>query len=349
MNKRYIYTLCMAWVTALALTSCLGDDETTDVSSYDDMAITAFSVSSVKRVIHTTTSTGTDSTYVTTVNSGLPVFSIDHYNQEIYNLTPLPANCDLTKVVVSITSKNSGTIVLKSLTSDSLSYFNSSDSIDFSQPRELRVYALNGSGYRSYTVSMAVGASSSSTIQWEEMPEGTTLPVTPTAGWAFQINATGDGIMASNDQWATQTAETLDTDASLLPQTNASFACWQQADGTAYALLVGDNDSQEKAAVVWRKVINPDMASNWVFMPLTHENPYYLPKGQFYWLLPYKDYSVLAITADGTIYQSRDQGITWKTSYKLKSPIKTIAQAATDGEGGIWLQESETGAIWKGK
>ena len=347
MNKKYIYTLCLAWVTALTLTSCLGGEETTDLSSYDDMAITAFSVSSVKRTLHKTSSKGEDSTYVTTVNSSLPVFSIDQYQQKIYNLEPLPSGTDLTKVVVSITSKSSGTICLKSLTSDSLFYYSSTDSLDFSQPRELRVYALNGSGYRAYIVSMNVSTTDDNTMQWQQMPAGTQMPVTPTAGWAFRINATGDGIEASNDQWATQTVETLDTEASMLPQTNANFACWQLADGTAYALLVGDNDSQEKDDVVWRKVITEGMASSWVFMPLSYENPYYLPKGQYYWLLPYTDYSVLAVAADGTIYQSRDQGITWKTSNKLQSPVNSIAQAATDGKGGIWLQDT-SGAIWKG-
>jgi photosystem II stability/assembly factor-like uncharacterized protein len=85
-------------------------------------------------------------------------------------------------------------------------------------------------------------------------------------------------------------------------------------------------------------------------MPLSDSNPYYLPKGQYYWLLPYTDNSVLAIAADGTVYQSRDQGITWKTNSNLKLPISNIAKVSTKGEGDIWLQESgEAGTIWYGK
>jgi hypothetical protein len=349
MNKKYVYMLCLAWVTALALTSCLQDNESTDLSGYDDMAVATFSISSVNRVFHKTTSSGKDSTYQITVNSSLPVFTIDQYKQEIYNTTPLPSECDLKHVLATITAKNSGTIVLKSATSDSLYFYSSTDSIDFSQPRELRVYAANGSGFRAYTVDVRMSETKSNTMQWQQMPAGTAMPVTPTAGWDFKINSTGDGINASNDQWATQMTETLDTDAALLPQVNASFACWQQSDGTSYALLVGDNDYQENAAVTWRKVISTDIVSSWVFMPLNAQNPYYLPKGHYYWLLPYTDNSVLAIDANGNIYQSRDQGITWKKTSLLKSPVSSIAQAATDGEGGIWLKDGETGDIWCGK
>ena len=312
------------------------------------MAIIDFYISSVNRTFHKTSSTGEDSTYTSAISSGLPIFTIDQYRQQIYNTTPLPEECDLTKVLVNITAKNSGTVVIKSMTSDSLFYFNYTDSIDFSQPREVTVYALNGSGYRTYTVNIKMSETGTTTMQWQQMAAGTAMPTTPTTGWDFQINATGDGINASNDHWATQTAETLDTDAKLLPQTHAAFACWTLSNGTTYALLVGDNDNVEESAVVWRKVISEGLQSSWVYMPRDVDNLYYLPKGQQYWLLPYTDNSVLAIDTNGNIYQSRDQGITWKTSTKLQSPATNIAQAATDGEGVIWLQDA-SGNVWKGK
>ena len=346
MNIRTIYMLCLAWVTALAMTSCLKGEEETDLSSYDDMAIIAFEITSVNRTLHKTSSTGTDSTYTSTISSGLPFFTIDQYQKQIYNTTPLPEECDLKKVLVRITAKNNGEIVIKSMTSDSLFYYNLSDSIDFSQPREVRVYALNGSGFRAYTVDMRMSATGTTTMQWVKMHEGAQMPQTATAGWDFKISA--DGITSSNDQWATQTEEILDTDAKLLPQSNVSFACWTLSDGTTYALLVGDNDNVEENAVVWRKVISEGLSSSWVYMPLDNDNFYYLPKGQYYWLLPFTDNSVLAINAQGTIFQSRDQGITWKTSKALQSPVTSVVEAATDGNGDIWLKDSE-GNIWVGK
>jgi hypothetical protein len=181
------------------------------------------------------------------------------------------------------------------------------------------------------------------------MPAGTEMPHTSMNGWEFAFNETGDGIIASNDHWTTTLQETLDTDASLLPTKNSSFACWSLGQGMSYALLVGDNDQQEKAAVVWRKIIDPDKVSSWVFMPLDESNIYYLPKGKKYWLLPYKGGSVLAVDKDGKIYQSVDQGITWKIHSKLTSPVSTVADAAVDEQGRLWLLESfETGTVWRG-
>lgn len=351
MNIRSIYMLCLAWVTALTMTSCLKGNDSEDLSSYDEMAITAFSISSINRTFHKTSSTGEDSTYVSAISSGLPVFSIDQYNKQIYNTTSLPEECDLTKVLVTITAQNNATVVIKSLTSDSLFYYSYTDSLDFSQPREVRVYALNGSGYRAYTVDIRMSATGTTTMQWEQMPAGTVMPTTPSAGWDFKLNATGDGILASNNQWVTETAEALDTDAKLLPQTNVSFGCWTLSDGTVYAMLVGDNDNVEMNAVLWRKVISDGLQSCWVYMPLDIDNEYYLPKGEKYWLLPFTDNSVLAIDTRGLIYQSRDQGITWKTSNKIQSPAAyiDIADAATDGEGCLWLKDGETGIIWRGR
>ncbi len=83
-------------------------------------------------------------------------------------------------------------------------------------------------------------------------------------------------------------------------------------------------------------------------MPIEEKNSYYLPKGHYYWLLPYTDGNVLAVDATGSIYLSTDQGITWRTSSDLTSPVSAVAGAATDGQGGLWLSEVGTGTVWYG-
>ena len=363
MNKRYIYTLCFMLSAVLSLTSCLkGNDDDIDISQYDDMAITSFTLTSVNKYTTTTSSDGTETVSKTTLSSGLPVFSIDQYNHKIFNNVPLPAGCDLEHILATITTKNSGQVGIKSLVSDSVFSFLYTDSIDYSQPRELRVYALNGSGYRAYQVQVnAKEQSGSSTIVWKQMPEGTEMPTTPMAGWDFTYNAAGDGILASQDNWATVIEETLDEDSRLLPlPASASFACWNLGNGLSYALLVGNCDAQDKYVSVWRKVIDNDnpTSSSWVYFPMEADNSYGLPKLQNYFgyfLLPYTNGSVLAIDGNGNIYQSRDQGITWKTSSALQSPISRVLAASTDGNGGIWLWtrdsdlESDPGVVWFGK
>ena len=138
MNK-HIYAFCTLMMSVMFLTSCLGSSDS-DITYYNDAAITAFSVTTVNRYIHTSSKSGGDSIYKKAISKPV-TFTIDQYRKEIYNTDSLFADCDLKHVVVAITSKNSGTIVFKSMTSDSLTVYNSSDSIDFTKPREIQVYA----------------------------------------------------------------------------------------------------------------------------------------------------------------------------------------------------------------
>ena len=222
---------------------------------------------------------------------------------------------------------------MKSLTSDSLRYFSSgNDSIDFTQPRIFRVFATDGSGSRDYKVSLKVRTQEAGQLMWTAMAAGTEMPVMP------------------GGEWTQQETDVFDTDTNLLPTANISYTYWTLANGMKYELLVGDNDLQDKEAVVWRRLTDGDLPSKWVYMPLSVDMPYNLPKGVRYWLLPYTNGSVLAIDGSGKIRMSRDQGMTWKTSSQMVSPVTAVAAAATDGKGGIWLREdSEAATVWYGK
>ena len=352
--KKKLYTIAVLLAFAIAVTSCLGNSDETEITAYDDTAMSSFSFSAVNRYVHTTKKSGGDSVYLQKLTVANYPFTIDQYQRKIYNTDSLPADCDLKHILVTATASGySGSIVVKSAISDSLKYYSNTDSLDFTTVREFRVYNNTGEKYRAYQVQVNVKSQSeSSTLVWTQMPQGTVMPTTPMAGWAFRYNEAGNGILASQDDWATVIEETLDEDSRLLPlPASASFACWKLDNGLSYALLVGSSDAQDQYAAVWRKVIdnaNPT-SSSWVYIPSVANGDCCLPKGA-YFLLPYTTGSVLAIDGSGNIYQSRDQGITWKTSTTLQSPINNVAAAATDGKGGIWLLESaETGTIWYGK
>jgi hypothetical protein len=351
--KKNLYTVVALLALAIGVSSCLGNSDDTEVTAYDDTAIGAFSLLAVNRYVHTTSTSGGDSVYLSKLTVSQYPFQIDQYQGKIYNTDSLPEDCDLKHVLVTATATGySGTIVIKSATSDSLVYYSNADSIDFSTVREFRVYNNVASKYRAYQVQINKKQQPTSTaVVWKQMPKGSVMPTTPMAGWEFAYNETGNGIIASQDHWATRIDETLDEDSRLLPA-NGSFACWKLNNGLSYALLVGDCDAQDQYASVWRKVIdntNPT-SSSWVYVPVASNKKYGLPKGQHYFLLPYTNGSVLAIDGSGNIYQSHDQGITWLTSSALQSPVSSIAAASTDGNGGIWLLESgETGTIWYGE
>ena len=154
------------------LTGCLKSDNDITVISYSDMAITSMTLGTLNRYTETTSSsTGNDTIIKTTFTGSNYPLSIDHLNCSIYNLTALPVGTDLKHVVFSLTTKNGGMTGIKSLTSDSIQWHNSTDSIDFSEPRVLRVYALDGSGSRDYTVTLTASETAGIDFEWKKVGE----------------------------------------------------------------------------------------------------------------------------------------------------------------------------------
>lgn len=323
---------CGALAASMVLTSCLKSDDD-EVVTYNDMAIKTFTLGTLNRYLHTTSKTGADSVYKITYTATKQKMIIDQYGYMITNADLLPIGTDVAHVICNVTTKNGAYVYVKSLTSDSLRYFSSgNDSIDFTQPRIFRVFATDGSGSRDYKVSLKVRTQEAGQLMWTAMAAGTEMPVMP------------------GGEWTQQETDVFDTDTNLLPTANISYTYWTLANGMKYELLVGDNDLQDKEAVVWRRLTDGDLPSKWVYMPLSVDMPYNLPKGVRYWLLPYTNGSVLAIDGSGKIRMSRDQGMTWKTSSQMVSPVTAVAAAATDGKGGIWLREdSEAATVWYGK
>lgn len=167
MNKRLL-SVAMLFSVVLLLASCLKDDNS-DASYYDDTAITAFSLGTLNRYQTTLSSKGVDSVYKTTITGSQYAFSIDQNNALVYNVDSLPYGTDVTKVVCNITAKNSGIVLLKSKTSDSLSVYDAADSIDFSVPREFRVFSNAQSQYRSYIVKVNAHQEEADSFKWSSL------------------------------------------------------------------------------------------------------------------------------------------------------------------------------------
>lgn len=155
-----------------SLVSCL-DTNDGDYVYTDDSAVTAFSVTSAKKAVHVRASNGADSVYYTTATLTAYKFVIDQQRCVIYNPDSLPYGVDPTKLLVSANSLNSGSLVLKSMTSDSLSYLSTTDSLDFSKPRELQVYSLSGAAVRKYEVRVNVHQEPADQFNWTKLPNPT--------------------------------------------------------------------------------------------------------------------------------------------------------------------------------
>ena len=373
--KRYISTLCTMLVGAILVTSCLKDKETDTTEYNTDTAIASFKLATVNRYVHTTSSTGADSVYKSTLSDPV-VFTIDQQQYKIYNTDSLPSDVDLKHILATVTSKNSGVVVLNYPTTagaDSLVYYSSTDSIDFESLKDLRVFAQDGSAYRSYEVKINVHKAQTGKMIWEQKTAAD-LPVdTKKAAWEEKAATAGmkqligygtaegyalgnDGLlMVSRDNGETWTVDDLDEDAAWLPSENIGFASWpfEMNDSTDYQLMVGHSSMVDNACVVWRKVAEyskQSLPSKWVLIPTVDQGKYYLPKMDNLTIVRYNG-AVLAIGNDKKIYVSRDQGITWKTNSKYTLPDElgtSNLSATTDENGYLWLVGKDTGEVWRG-
>ncbi len=168
MMKR-LYSLLIIASAVVSLTSCLSntDDE---VTYYDDTAITAFSLGTINRYNHTTTKDGTsDSVYVTKISGSSYTCYIDQVNARIYNPDSLPKGCDLEHVVCTFSTKNGGVVMLTEKNmwgEDSLAYYSSTDSLDLSSPKAVRVYSNRGDSYKLYTLTISAHQQTGDEFAW---------------------------------------------------------------------------------------------------------------------------------------------------------------------------------------
>ena len=369
MNK-HISALFALMMGALMMTSCLDSDDSSEITYYNDTAITAFSLTTVNRYVHTTSKSGKDSVYKKTL-SDPATFNIDHKNTLIYNTDSLYADCDLSHLLVNISTKNGGRVAIKSLSSDTLFTYYSTDSLDFSQPREIRVYAQDGSSYRAYTVTVNKHQMTTGKLLWKEMPVGS-YPVDETKARWEQIVANkglarfiGAGtkeayaydqegrLVVTTDEFETWKVDSLDDSMSLLPKESVAFVSYPYSANyqTDYQILAGVAQEGEIVCSVWRKVAEYSEGSRpgkWAYMPFETYNRYKLPAMTDFSLVYFHD-RVLAIDSNW-IRASHDGGITWKTSDDLQLPTHDLisVEACTDDEGALWLKDKHTDNVWRG-
>lgn len=158
--------MMLLWAS-LVLTSCLksGDEELT---FYDDAGIVSFSLGTLNCYQHTLSTNGADSTYLTKITGSSYKFYINQATREIYNPDSLPYGTDAAHVVCTVGTKNSGVVAVKSVVGDTLRWHSSSDSIDFTQPREFVVFSSSDAAQARYTVRVNVHQQKADTFSWSE-------------------------------------------------------------------------------------------------------------------------------------------------------------------------------------
>ena len=171
--KRKFFAFILLITAGLSLASCLSSDDDTNIEYTHDTAITAFSLGDMTRYYSgKSTSTGKDTTFSATVTGTNYKFVIDQTKREIYNLDSLPVGTKTSAVLVTATAKQSSPLVWV-LTNkdgaDSLAYYSSSDSVDLSSPKKLRVYNNDYSAYATYTVTANVHKENADSFVWRSL------------------------------------------------------------------------------------------------------------------------------------------------------------------------------------
>lgn len=374
--KRYLSAFCAIALGTLALTSCLNSDDDEATYLYSDTAITQFTLGTLNRYTHTTSSkTGNDTVVKSTLSGSTYRMTIDHIGRKIYNTSVLPVGTDISHVVCTISTKNGGAVAIQSMTSDSLRWFYSTDSIDFSQPRTFVVYSADLSSKREYTVSLNVSSTTGINFAWAldkvigqpDTLSGKTLTATAdsvaittkdsiigrTSHECYTISYDGH-LMRSDNEGTTWVNDALDDAESFLPTVgHATCVTWNYApaDNTQCILMLGMPRQDDAPYMrIWRKITDGVGKGQWVYMPFDDANCYPLSRQEHTALAYYND-MVLCAGTDGVMMQSADQGISWRkaTTYALPESITgTVTAMATDTQQRIWMLTS-TGQLWRGQ
>lgn len=360
-------------VVSLGFLSCIGDSDNT-VELYDEACINSMAITAVNRLEHTIGHNLQDSTYKVKVTK-FPTLTIDQKNYKIYNTDSLPYETDMEHILVSIDKTSySGAIILKSTEDENqFKLYSSTDSIDFSEQREIRVLNTDGSKYRAYQVNLVAHQVPTNEILWEENPAAPYPVEEVIIDWekavaeaglakfigtgileAYAFRADGQ-IMVSTDGGATWKEDLMDDDRSLAPVENfmflsTPFVANYEAD---YQLLVGKTADDEEGVPcrVWRKIAeyaDDSQTSKWVYMPVEDYNRYYLPNHAKYSLVHFNG-ETFAVSKEG-MRVTHDGGITWKSDSRYKLPYDNLDDivATTDEDGKIWIKEIDSNTVWCG-
>lgn len=169
MMKRIAISLIYPLIGALLMISCLGGEETTELSS--NVALLSFSVGDLKTTHTFKKADGTDSTYTTKISGSAVKFVIDHTNHLVYNTDSLAYNTNVKQVLVNVKA-NGGICYLKP-DGEAASV---EDSIDFTQPVTFCVTSYDEQFRRNYIASINVHQVDPKKTAWNKVESPTNLP-----------------------------------------------------------------------------------------------------------------------------------------------------------------------------
>lgn len=247
------------------------------------------------RAIHTISKKGLDSVYYRNLDCSSYKFYIDQTKNEIYNTDSLPYGINNKKILCSVNSKNYGAVGIKSMTSDTLSFFSSADSIDFSQPRDFYVYSSAGMNYRKYTVSVNVHKEEADSFRWNRM--ATVSELADLRGMRAVSNAGNLFVLGT------------DGDKTLIYRSSDGLSWTDITSGTGGALTArAFNNVVTKGGYIYLydngQVLRTDNGTSWTITG----------RHQLTRLVAASRNRLYAYDASGAMVESDDEGASWTPS-----------------------------------
>ena len=192
MMKRIAISLVCPLVGVLLMTSCLGGDDDTALSS--EVALLSFGIEDLKSTKTIKKADGTDSTYTVVMSGSLINFTIDQAAHLVYNADSLAYQTNVQKVVVKVTASGGICYLDSDGTACSIE-----DTIDFTRPVTFRVTSYDEQFERDYKVSINVHQVDPKKTTWQQVKEAKFPSLDKQKafvkdGRLFVIGVDGDGV-----------------------------------------------------------------------------------------------------------------------------------------------------------
>jgi len=166
MKIKFLPLIAVLFAATSIMTSCL-DNDVEQITYTSETSITGFSLGTLNINRIGKDKNGLDSHYVDTLDCSNYPFTIDQINRIITNKDSLPVGTYIDKVITNITY-DAGVLAYKPKGSDHDTIWTSTDSINFTEPVEFKVYAYSGVEGKPYKVTINVHQQEPDTISWKK-------------------------------------------------------------------------------------------------------------------------------------------------------------------------------------
>lgn len=291
MMKRNIFSIVLLLASAVLCTSCLNSDN--EYVYDDDAAITAFTLGNINQTFSCKTKDGLrDSSYVKSVDFSSVKMTIDHLGGRIFNADSLPLGCDITKVLATASTRNSGMVGIKNVDSDTTRVFSSTDSIDYTKERELIVYSNSTRSSHRYKVTLNVHKEDGDKFVWTKLSNNTAeVGISALKGMRMVALPNNQLVLAGTDGTITRL------------YTSADGSNWSQTtpaalDADAYQNLM--TDGEEALFISGGYLYTTTDGKSWIWTATTQKQ-----------LVAATTHHLFAYDAEGALNHSTDNGSTW--------------------------------------